>query len=132
MTLSCYIATFAWPGVQWKRPNNVIVPGKHDQIYQDAEIASSDFSAAINDVKTQCDHFRRISADFRHPSPANRSQREFLNQHENGDAKALLQLFCSETKEDLITTEGRYSNIPTCLGLPWIKFRVKNLCYIVS
>ena len=125
MTLSRYISTFAWPGVQWKRPNNVIVYGKHNQTYQDVEIAFSDFAAAINDVKTQCDHFRWISADFHfgHPSPANRSQREFLNQH---DTTAVLQQFCSETKEDLITTEGRYSKIPTCLGLPWIKFRITD------
>ena len=76
-----------------------LVPGKHLQTYQEAEIASTALTVASNDAKTVYDHFRRMSEEFRYDTldsePVQQllaaSHRNSMDQH---GAKALLKQFC--------------------------------------
>ena len=53
MWLDCYVS-LAGRSMQLTK-NSEKVPGKHEQTYQEAEIASTDFAAK----KSECDHLRR-------------------------------------------------------------------------
>ena len=105
-----YIVAFVWPRGRSNRPYTEIVPKKHGQTYQEAGSIAS--TAASNDAKTQCDHFGRISAEFRYDTlvrelvqhlPA-ASYRTFLNLN---DAKALLQQFCRKNCRRIDKNRGR-------------------------
>ena len=47
-----YIATLAWPGDQCNSKNSEIVPGKHNQTYQEVKIGFTGFAVVINDAST--------------------------------------------------------------------------------
>ena len=64
--ISGYITAFAGPGYWCNPPNSKIIPEKHEKTDQELEIASTGFAVANNYAKTQCNHFRWISTEFRY------------------------------------------------------------------